>query len=67
MSRVTIQEASKLLDMPEQMLRVGLQQDRFPFGTAVRSSEHRFTYYIHRGRLYEYLGVKEDDTRINTD
>lgn len=60
MSRVTIKEASELLDIPAQCLRMGLRQGRFPFGTAVQSSEKRYVYYINRGKLYEYLGVKED-------
>ena len=60
MSRVTIKEAAELLDIPAQCLRIGLRQGKFPFGTAVQSSDRRYTYYIHRGRLYEYLGVKED-------
>lgn len=61
MSRVTIQEAAKLLDISEQCLRVGLQQDKFPFGHAIKSSEKRFVYYINRKRLEVYLGGKEID------
>lgn len=59
--RVTIQEAAKMLDIPEQCLRIGLQQDRFPFGHAIKSSERRYTYYINRRRLLEYLGGNDHD------
>jgi len=61
MSRVTIQEASRLLGIPQQCLRIGLQQERFPFGHAIRTSERRYTYYINRKRLEMYLGGNESD------
>lgn len=61
MSRVTIQEAARLLDIPEQCLRVGLQQGKFSFGHAIKSSPHRYTYYINRKRLDVYLGGNEVD------
>lgn len=61
MSRVTIKEAAKILDIPEQCLRIGLQQGRFPFGHAIKSSERRYTYYIHKNRLDTYLGGKSLD------
>ena len=57
--RVTIQEAAKLLEIPEQCLRIGLQQDRFPFGHAIKTSTNRYTYYINRRRLLDYLGSNE--------
>lgn len=58
--RVTIQEAAKLLAIPEQTLRVGLQLGRFPFGEAIKQSD-RFTYYINRGRLEKYLRGGTDE------
>lgn len=64
--RVTIQEAAKMLGMPEQCLRVGLQQGRFDFGTAVKQSE-RYTYYIHRNRLEKYIGGNDDEFRASVD
>lgn len=59
MSRVTIQDAAKLLDIPEQHLRVALQQGKFSsFGHAIKSSEKRYAYYINRERLYKYLNCE---------
>lgn len=66
--RVTIKEAATRLGIPEQCLRVGLQQDKFPFGHAIKTSENRYTYYIHRGRLYEYIGeLKNEKTSRSED
>lgn len=62
MSRVTIQEASRLLDVSEQYLRFALRQDRFPFGNAVKGETGRWTYYIHRGRLEKYIGGNDGES-----
>jgi hypothetical protein len=50
-----VSEAAKQLGMATQTLRLGLQQDKFPFGTAIRTSEKRFTYYVNEERLKNYL------------
>ena len=50
-----VSEAAKQLGMATQTLRLGLQQDKFPFGTAIRTSEKRFTYYVNEVRLKEYM------------
>lgn len=50
-----VSEAAKQLGMTTQTLRLGLQQDKFPFGTAIRTSEKRFTYYVNEERLKNYL------------
>lgn len=57
--RVKIKEAAKLLDIPEQTLRVGLQRGLFPFGEAVKQSE-RYTYYINRKRLERWIGGEDN-------
>ena len=62
--RVTIQEAAKLLNMTEQCLRVGLQQDKFEFGTAIKMS-NRYTYYINRTKLDKYLGGNDETGKSN--
>lgn len=54
--RITVNEAAKLMDIPAQLLRMGLQQERFPFGTAVKMK--RWAYYINRDALERYLGGK---------
>lgn len=65
MNKVTIlpQEAAKKLGMSTQTLRVGLQQGKFPFGTAIKTTDaedstvgkDRWTYYINAERLDQYL------------
>ena len=50
-----VSEAAKKLDMNTQTLRLALQQQLFPFGVAVKTSENRFTYYINQKRLEIYL------------
>ncbi len=50
-----VSEAAKQLGMATQTLRLGLQQDKFPFGTAIRTSEKRFTYYVNEERLNKYM------------
>ena len=56
--RITVNEAAKMMDIPAQLLRLALQQDRFPFGQAVKCK--RWAYYINRPALERWLeGVKE--------
>lgn len=50
-----VEEAAKKLGMSTQTLRLALQQGKFPFGTAVKTSEKRFTYYVNPARLHRYL------------
>jgi hypothetical protein len=53
--KMLVSEAAKQLGMATQTLRLGLQQDKFPFGTAIRTSEKRFTYYVNEERLNKYM------------
>lgn len=50
-----VSDAAKQLGMNTQTLRLALQQNKFPFGTAVRTSENRYTYYVNSERLKKYL------------
>lgn len=50
-----VSEAAKQLGMNTQTLRLGLQQNKFPFGTAILTSPKRFTYYVNETRLKHYL------------
>ena len=52
---IRVDQAAKKLGMNVQTLRLALQQDKFPFGVAVRTSEKRFTYYINENRLVQYM------------
>lgn len=48
--------------MNTQTLRLALQQGLFDFGVAVKTSPNRYTYYINKSRLENYLGGKEYGT-----
>lgn len=51
----TIKDASKLLGISEQALRLALQQKLFSeFGVAVKHKDE-YSYYINRKRLQKYL------------
>lgn len=50
-----VEQAAKQLGMNTQTLRLALQQGKFDFGVAVKTSENRFTYYINSKRLNMYL------------
>lgn len=40
------EEAAKLMGISHQTLRMGLQQGRFPWGYAIKTSENQWTYFI---------------------
>lgn len=50
-----VSEAAKQLGMNTQTLRLALQQDKFPFGKAIRTSPNRYTYFINEKALEYYL------------
>lgn len=53
MSKISISEAAKLLNVSPLFLRMGLRQGKFPFGVAVLMK--RWTYYINDQKLNQYL------------
>lgn len=58
-NNMTVAEASKLMGVSRQFVRVGLQKGIFPFGYAVQISTDRFTYFISRQKFLEYTGISE--------
>lgn len=58
-ARLTVQEAAKLMNVTEQFLRIGLRQNAFPFGYAVRM-ERQWRYFISRAKFEEYTGIEVD-------
>jgi hypothetical protein len=54
-----VSEAAEKLGMSTQTLRLALRQGLFNFGTAVKTSENRWTYYINPTRLEKYLEGKD--------
>lgn len=57
-NNLSIKETAKLLGKSEQFVRIGLQRGILPFGYAIKMSA-RWTYHVSKGKLHEYLGVKE--------
>ena len=66
-----VSEAASQLGMSPQTLRLALQQNLFPFGKAIKTSENRYTYYINDRLLELYVKgcVYEEifNNRNNTD
>lgn len=52
---ISIQKASEVMGKSPQFIRIGLQNDKLPFGTAVKMSSV-WTYYISPKLFYEYVG-----------
>lgn len=59
-NNMTIEEASRLMGVSRQFIRVGLQKGILPFGFAVKISDGRFTYFISREKFIEHTGIKGD-------
>lgn len=60
-----VSEAAEQLGMNTQTLRLALQQQLFPFGVAVKTSENRYTYYINKKRLERYLEGSNEEENYN--
>ncbi len=59
--KMSPEEVGKLIKMRPQSVRLGLQQQRFPFGTAVQKPNGKWTYNIIASKVYEYAGIKEGE------
>lgn len=56
--RMKIKEASEILGLSQQALRIGLQRNKFDFGVAIKMS-NRYTYYINREKFNNYIKGKK--------
>ncbi len=52
-SKITIKQAATMMGVTLQFLRMGLRQQRFSFGTAVKMK--RWAYYINAKQFFEYI------------
>lgn len=59
--KVSIKKAAKLMGTSEQFVRIGLRNNRFPFGTAVKLST-KWTYYISPKLFYQYINKEQSKT-----
>lgn len=55
--RLLPEEVAPLLGMDKQTVRKGLQQQVFPWGYAVKTSENRWSYFINADRFAAIEGV----------
>lgn len=53
---LTVLETAELLGVSAQFIRLGLQQQRLPIGTAVKSSDNRWVYDIRKHLVKQYAG-----------
>ena len=60
-NNMTVAEASRLMGVSRQFIRVGLQKGILPFGYAVQVSAERFTYFISREKFLEHTGIRKDN------
>lgn len=59
-NKMSIDEASKLMGVSRQFIRVGLQKGVLPFGYAVQISKGRYTYFISREKFLEHTGIRNE-------
>lgn len=57
MKKITIKEVSKLINKSPQFIRIGLQNGRLPFGSAVKVNK-RWNYIIYPEVLKKYMGIE---------
>mgnify|MGYP003314481820 CR=1 FL=1 len=51
-----VKEAAQRLKKSEQFVRIGLQRQQLPFGTAVQISSRRWNYHISDKLFKDYIG-----------
>lgn len=54
-TRLTVDEAARIMGVTPMFLRIGLRLGRFPFGTAVQMPGGRWSYYINPVRFERYM------------
>ena len=54
---LSIEKAAKLMGVSKQFIRVGLRNNVFPFGYAVKISGNKYTYYISAKKFTEFTGI----------
>lgn len=61
--KISVKQAAMMMGKSEQFVRIGLQRDRFPFGTAVKFNS-KWSYYIAPKSFYYYMGYDIPETSI---
>jgi hypothetical protein len=55
-NRLSVSKVAKLMNVSEQFVRVGLQQNKFSWGYAVKMST-KWTYYVSPTKFTEATGI----------
>lgn len=55
-NRLSVTEVAQLMNVSEQFVRVGLQQNKFPWGYAIKMSS-KWTYFISPTKFTEATGI----------
>ncbi|WP_018306291.1 hypothetical protein [Desulfitobacterium hafniense] len=58
-TRLTVKQAAAISKMGAQFIRVGMQRELFPFGSAVKLSS-KWTYHIPFVPFCEYVGIEPE-------
>lgn len=59
--KMSVIEAARIIGKNPSFIRVGLQRNLLPFGTAIKVSNKRYNYHICPNKFYEYLGVNNNN------
>ena len=54
---INVEETAKLIHKAPQYVRLGLQQQRLPFGSAVQKPDGRWSYNIIKSKVLEYANL----------
>lgn len=54
---VKIKVAARLMQKPEQFIRIGLQRGFLHFGTAIKTTSNRYAYHISAAKFCDYMGI----------
>ncbi|SEJ36148.1 hypothetical protein SAMN05660742_106111 [Propionispira arboris] len=57
---VSIKRAAEIMGKCQQFVRVGLQRENLPFGTAVKVTT-KWNYYISPELFCKYVGISKED------
>lgn len=52
---ISVKQAAEIMGKGQQFIRIGLQRNLLPFGTAIKADK-RWNYYISPKLFYEYVG-----------
>ena len=60
-TKINIEETAKIMQKSAQHVRLGLQQQRLPFGSAVQKPNGRWSYDIVFKAFCEYMRITVDE------